>query len=959
MSQGADRPNRSAADFDNATDLRSALKSLNVKKSPADEQYISFAHPSVQEAPIGDASTMRDDESVSTIGTANLEPGLDWVLENYDTETTEAQSLREELKRLLVLKSYLLLDSERQESFERITGLASRIFNCPMTLISLIDLGRQFFMSTRGIGDVRETSRKNAFCAHAIMSREDMLIVPDATKDFRFKDNPLVTGEPRIRFYAGAPLVSPEGYKLGTLCVLDKEPRPQGFSMEEKQNLLELASLAVQAAVDHKRIKAQEFNDPSKLIAYTAHDLLTPLTGVQLSLSLLVEDIDYISKLSQQQKEMLSTASNCTDVMGRICKTAIGSFRKTQKKEKKKAEHVEPTSEISKENTVPTVVSEFVKSLYMVLGPYPKSVPLIITVHPSVPEAVIFDDLKVFRSLVNFLTNACTHTKRGSVHLSITSVTERGEEKILFECEDTGPGIPVEQYPHLFRPFNVDAEAEGDEQYQSCVRPSASGGVDAVSQVQMPSSGLGLYSVAVHISSLGGDYGFRPRDGDLAGDSNGQPVTGSIFWFRIPLVLPDSNADFRVGLLHGSTDLRASIRELSEDIRPGTNITVLSTPTITDDAANKVYNAFTRVLEGEASERIELAAETVKAAQIGTPESKVANQSTESTLKEAVPMTVGEQRKRKALVIEDSMVVRKSLHRVLTKLGFEAVQAVDGMEGLKELQNALFDLVLCDFLMPVMDGLDCVQQYRKWEKKHRPFFRQYIIGISAHAGEQDIAKGTEVGMDDFRPKPVTYKQLAELSKSEALKVYSDKLDEIGATGTMMVNASSPADGKADSQGVSDSAEKSQDRQSGNSATHFCLIAVDERTSQREAMERAAREKGWKSVIVGNGEDALKFMKLRNWDAILLDEDLPVLPSTQCVSRFREWEDRNRVNRQRNIVLLSASCVSMVVGPKSMVQLPFGFDCALGKPIRSNEFEYIMTQAERSESDFGVRDIVAR
>ena len=109
----------------------------------------------------------------------------------------------------------------------------------------------------------------------------------------------------------------------------------------------------------------------------------------------------------------------------------------------------------------------------------------------------------------------------------------------------------------------------------------------------------------------------------------------------------------------------------------------------------------------------------------------------------------------------------------------------------------------------------------------------------------------------------------------------------------------------------------------------------------------------------NGEDALRLMKMRNWDAILLDEELPILETTHCVSRFREWEERNRVNRQRNIVLLSASCVSMVIGSKSMVQLPFGFDCSLGKPIRIKEFEYIMSQAERCATDFGVRDIVAR
>ena len=146
----------------------------------------------------------------------NSRNNLDWVLPNFDPETTNPQNMKEELRRLLVLKSYLILDSEREEAFDRITALASRIFDVPIALVSLVDLGRQWFMSNRGLGEVRSTPRKQAFCAHAIQSKlqEEPMIVPDATADFRFQDNPLVTGPPHIRFYAGAPLISPEGYKV-------------------------------------------------------------------------------------------------------------------------------------------------------------------------------------------------------------------------------------------------------------------------------------------------------------------------------------------------------------------------------------------------------------------------------------------------------------------------------------------------------------------------------------------------------------------------------------------------------------------------------------------------------------------------------------------------------------------------------------------------------------------------
>lgn len=980
MSANQDRPNRSVNDFNSAEDLKRALNSINISRSQSDDKYVSFLHPALQGNQLGGIVPIQEDGSVSTNSTSadgGLDQKLDWVLENYDENTTESQSLNDELQRLLVLKSYLILDSERKEAFERITGLASRIFDCPMALISLVDLGRQWFMSNRGLGDARETKRKYAFCAHAIMGKEDFLIVPDATKDVRFRENPLVTGPPHIRFYAGAPLLSPEGYKLGTLCVLSREPRPQGITLEEKQNLMELAALAVQAAVDHKRHKAEEINDPAQLIAYTAHDLLTPLTGVQLSLSLLMEDEDFSSKLTAQQREMVSTAANCTDVMGRICQTAIDSFRGSQKKEAGKTAKAEaqkkPVLDIPRVPT-PIGITDFVKSLYMVLDPFPKKVPLIITVHPSVPEAIITDDLKVFRAAVNYLTNACAKTEMGSVHLSITSINnEHGVKKLIFECEDTGPGVPVEKYPYLFRPYQDESEEDNEDEY-SCLKPSADGGFQSVSTLHMPNSGLGLYSVAVHISSIGGEYGFRPRGGENETTPDGKPVTGSVFWFQIPLICPGDNAatvtNSKINMLSNSF---ASLRELHEDRSQKRMIRVLSTPSLSEEEANRVYDTFTKVLEGEVPVDIGKTAEAMNAATIASTIASTENRKEDGVkaetankdvaMKEAVPVKQGEKRKMRALVIEDSMVVRKSLTRVLTKLGFEAVQAVDGMEGLKELQCSLFDVVLCDFLMPVMDGLDCVQQYREWEKVHRPFFRQYIIGISAHANEKDVAKGLEVGMDDFKPKPVTFKQLADLHNSKDLKAFSDRLDHIAAAGTMMIDVNGvSAEGAADTETKDDpnnTSEVDTDPKSSNTAIHFCLIAVAKATAATDLVEKAAGEKGWKTVVVRNGEDALRLMKMRNWDVILLDEELPVLATTQCVARFRAWEDNNRVNRQRNVVLLSASCVSMVIGSKSMVQLPFGFDCSLGKPIRTNEFEYIMTQANRSATDFGVRDIVSR
>jgi len=129
----------------------------------------------------------------------------------------------DEADRLAELESYQVLDTPPDEAFDRITRLASQIFNTPIALVSLIDENRQWFKSRVGL-DAEETPREVAFCAHAI-AEEKTLLVPDATDDERFSQNPLVTGGPNIRFYAGAPLVAPGGHKLGTLCVIDIKPR--------------------------------------------------------------------------------------------------------------------------------------------------------------------------------------------------------------------------------------------------------------------------------------------------------------------------------------------------------------------------------------------------------------------------------------------------------------------------------------------------------------------------------------------------------------------------------------------------------------------------------------------------------------------------------------------------------------------------------------------------------------
>ena len=156
-----------------------------------------------------------------------------------------------ETRRLKVLWQYDVLDTVPEEIFDDLTELAARICEAPISLISLIDDKRQWFKSKVGIS-VNETSRDISFCAYAI-TQEDLFIVPDATLDARFAKNPFVISDPKIRFYAGAPLITPDGHALGTLCVIDKVPRE--LRPDQKQALKILARHVVSQLELRRRSK--------------------------------------------------------------------------------------------------------------------------------------------------------------------------------------------------------------------------------------------------------------------------------------------------------------------------------------------------------------------------------------------------------------------------------------------------------------------------------------------------------------------------------------------------------------------------------------------------------------------------------------------------------------------------------------------------------------------------------
>ncbi|QGZ39473.1 excisionase family DNA binding protein [Pseudoduganella flava] len=147
---------------------------------------------------------------------------------------------KDEATRLVALASSGLIDTPQEERFDRIVRLAALVTGSPIALVSLLTSTRQWFKARVGL-DAEETPREWAFCSHAVLGDEPF-VVEDAAADPRFRDNPLVQGDPRIRFYAGVPVRDADGYALGTLCVIDREPRR--LRATELQALLDLAAIA-------------------------------------------------------------------------------------------------------------------------------------------------------------------------------------------------------------------------------------------------------------------------------------------------------------------------------------------------------------------------------------------------------------------------------------------------------------------------------------------------------------------------------------------------------------------------------------------------------------------------------------------------------------------------------------------------------------------------------------------
>jgi len=241
---------------------------------------------------------------------------------------TKAKRHHDEEERLALLNSYSILDTLPEKDYDNLTKLAAEICQTPISLITLLDDKRQWFKSHHGLG-VSETLIEDAFCAHAIIGEDPIFTTEDAREDVRFHDNPLVTGDPNIVFYAGVPLKNSDGLPLGTLCVIDRKPRTLTESQKESLNilseqvvnLLELRKSKLDLDRAHKKLKKFSkklekkvlirtnqlevktkklellINDLASFNYICSHDLQEPLRKIQM----------FISQVSESEFGNIST----------------------------------------------------------------------------------------------------------------------------------------------------------------------------------------------------------------------------------------------------------------------------------------------------------------------------------------------------------------------------------------------------------------------------------------------------------------------------------------------------------------------------------------------------------------------------------------------------------------------------------------------------------------------------
>lgn len=339
-----------------------------------------------------------------------------------------------ESERLKALYKYEILDTESEKAFDELTELASEICDTPIALISLIDPNRQWFKSRVGL-NAEETSRDIAFCAHAI-NYEGLFEINDTLKDIRFKDNPLVSSDPNIRFYAGAPLITPEGFAIGTICAISDKPKKLNEHQVKAMQILSREVIS-QLELRQKVKELHEANDrKTEFLSGLSHEMYTPLNSIvsfcQLMLHNELGDIPeqyltYIKQMDISGKRLLGSVNSIID----ICQVEDGNF------------------ELDVKSTNVTDLFSYIKTTSKSLA-LAKLIEVNFKLSFNNVTHIMIDGARLSQVILNLISNSI---KFSAAKQAISVNVILNNEHMLIAVKDKGQGIASKDIPFLFQKF--------------------------------------------------------------------------------------------------------------------------------------------------------------------------------------------------------------------------------------------------------------------------------------------------------------------------------------------------------------------------------------------------------------------------------------------------------------------------------------------------------------------------
>ena len=343
-----------------------------------------------------------------------------------------------EKERIEALNSYDILDSLPEEDYDSITRIAALICNTPVALINMIDSKRSFLKSVNGL-TASDSPREFSFCAHAINNPSELMIVNDSRKDDRFADNPFVTGDPHVIFYAGMPLVTADGYALGSICVMDYKPSELN---KEQQFALKSLSHQVMQLMELRRKNRQLNEYQNKLEAHAAdmesfaymasHDLKDPLRMMSIFLQKLKKNHSEV--LNDTAKEYVDFSINASIKMTMLVNDLLSYAV------------VDKNNMVKEDVNVSELISEII-SYHSVLF---KEANAVIS-YDALPH--IQGSKTVLKIVLQNLLMNAVKFRNPAVPFSVAISIKETEQFWVFKIADNGIGIDVANHDEIFKPF--------------------------------------------------------------------------------------------------------------------------------------------------------------------------------------------------------------------------------------------------------------------------------------------------------------------------------------------------------------------------------------------------------------------------------------------------------------------------------------------------------------------------